>query len=145
MCIESLLPHNLTVKIVWLGPLCRTKWFEVLSVVGIVQPVTRMETVRIVSLKGESLPKNMVTYDICFDSVNLRSVWILSVFHLCVFFLLFTASVRFRPPGPPAVPGVFLYTGCLVNRVNSNFFMRQAYIISKSLQWVAFFHWNWAI
>ena len=26
------------------------------------------------------------------------------------FFLLFTASVRSRPPGPPAVPGVFLYT-----------------------------------
>ena len=25
------------------------------------------------------------------------------------FFLLFTASVRSRPPGPPAVPGVFFF------------------------------------
>ena len=30
-----------------------------------------------------------------------------------VFFLLFMASIRSRPPGPPAVPGVLLSTFCI--------------------------------
>ena len=35
------------------------------------------------------------------------------------FFLLFTASVRSRPPGPPGVPGVFLTTGTECHKINS--------------------------
>ena len=79
------------------------------------------------------------------------------------FFLLFTASVRSRPPGPPAVPGVlamFLFCGIIqaslldTNKDNDHLFalweidfneINAKYFIKTSWSLVVEFFFRWLI